>query len=154
MKKITTYILEKLKKINSKTEYVEDDIDTLKDRILNNGNTFNVLDYLMQYALMTNIVNKTSYKKLLGHNSFIDAERFMIYRDLKSALSVIAFDVDIIDALHYNNATVKRLLEKENKETLLKVLKMLSNYYLLENKNITWTIQHSIDKYFNEYEKN
>ena len=124
MQNINNYIVEKLKKINSKSVSIDDE-DSLKDIILNDDNVFTVLETLVKYGLCTNILDNDEYKKLSFGTKINEYDRVRFSADLKRIITTIIFDIDIIEALTYSDASTIAELKKEKRTTLLEVFNIL-----------------------------
>lgn len=147
MQNINNYILEKLKKINSKSVNIDDE-DSLKDIILNDDNVFTVLETLVKYGLYTNILDNDKYKKLSFGTKINEYDRVRFSADLKRIITTIIFDIDIIEALTYSDKSTIAELKKEKRTTLLEVFNILIDYIGSASFQITWAIQRGIEKYF------
>ena len=159
MQNINKYIIEKLKKINSKTKTIYSK-DNLKEFILNNNeDAFDIIDYIIKYVLLINIGDKDIYKKLLAKKIFTYEDRYQIYLDIKVCLCHLIFDLAPIDAIDFSRHLLNKKLIQQNKETLLIVLDNIIKFWQNDpnnenSKDIFNIIQNSIKEYFNEYEKN
>ena len=115
---------------------------------------FTILETLVQYGLYTNILDKNTYKKIASNKQFDKNDRLRISIDLRNVITAIIFDVDIMKALPYSNISIISELNKQKKKDLLDVFNMLNNYMGSASLQISWTVQHGIDKYFKKYEEN
>lgn len=153
MKNITTYIVEKLNKINSKTNYIDDNSD-LRDIILHEDDPLTIIKTLIIYGLTMNIVNRARYKRLINKNQFMIGERHFISVELRNIITSIVFNVSMSKAIitYSDSMTIKRI-KKYHKESLLDVFNMLTEYFPKEDKQITLAIQNGINEYIESYEK-